>query len=62
MMLTQRVDIPQATTWEQRWIIEEDRRNQVHLWLSGLPEAQRSVKLAEELARQALWDDNNPRL
>ncbi|KAK1754760.1 hypothetical protein QBC47DRAFT_225662 [Echria macrotheca] len=50
-----------ATSWQERWRVEEERRNQVCLWLAGLPEAERIVERARELERRVAWDSGNPR-
>ena len=47
--------------WEERWEIEEARRNKAQLRIAPLPEPQKSVEQRTEKYRQSNWDRNNPR-
>ena len=47
--------------WEERWEIEEARRNKAQLRIATLPEPQKSVEQRTEKYRQSNWDRNNPR-
>lgn len=48
-------------SWEERWDIEERRRNRIQLRILVLPEPQKSADQRSEDDRQASWDRDNPR-
>ncbi|KAM6535988.1 hypothetical protein FALCPG4_005511 [Fusarium falciforme] len=50
-----------GSSWEERWEIEEARRNRVQLWIASLLEPQKSDEQRSENHGQAIWDRDNPR-
>ncbi|KAH7013424.1 hypothetical protein EDB80DRAFT_371765 [Ilyonectria destructans] len=50
-----------GSSWEERWEIEETRRNHSQLSITLLPEPQRSFEQRNESQRQTIWDKKNPR-
>jgi hypothetical protein len=60
-MLTPLVPLQGGPSWEERWEIEEARRNRAQLRIAPLPEPQKSVEQRCENHRQAIWDRDNPR-
>lgn len=55
------VPMDASSSWEQRWRIEEGRRNHEQLRIATLREPSKSVEQRSENDKQALWDMNNPR-
>lgn len=60
-MLTPLVPLQRGPSWEERWEIEEARRNQAQLRMAPLTGPQKSVEQSSENQKQAIWDRENPR-
>jgi hypothetical protein len=60
-ILTAIVPLQEDPSWEDRWEIEEARRNRAQLRIAPLQEPQKSVEQRNENHRQAVWDRDNPR-
>lgn len=48
-------------SWEERWVVEEARRNSAQLRIAGLPELYRLDAQRIENHRRSLWDTKNSR-
>ncbi|KPM43269.1 hypothetical protein AK830_g3254 [Neonectria ditissima] len=60
-IVTPLVPLQGGLSWDERWEIEEERRNHTQLRIAALPEHQKSVEQRNENHRQAIWDRDNPR-
>ncbi|CZR67957.1 uncharacterized protein PAC_17856 [Phialocephala subalpina] len=58
---TDTIPLQDNPTWEDRWKIEEARRNRNQLWITSIPEPQKSVEQRNEDQRQVIWDRDNMR-